>query len=95
MVYALLARDARDGESRARLDDILAGKITLPTDAAGEPSVSPAGQVATPSVPMRDGKPDMEKLRETWGQTAEAQRRQQAADDWMTTMPQMGKGMRR
>lgn len=81
IIYVLLARDLVSDPTgvRSRLDDVLVGRVPAPTspDFAEEPP-NPAAQ---PLPITREGKPDMDKLRETWGSTPDAAASKSALDD--------------
>jgi len=82
MVYVLLVADMRaDGSVRARIDDILAGKVKPPM-APEIPDAEVWGQ-------QKPSDEQMARLRESWGATPQAGADKAAFDSGMRTMPRM------
>lgn len=81
--YVLMLKDLGSGLDRERLDDTLAGKITIRTDLA-YPELSSVPNEGDPIIPNAR---NMEELREMWGRNPSAIREKLLFDQTVKNLP--------
>lgn len=91
VAYALMVRDLSSGVDRAKMDDALAGVITI-DNTLDQPShppdrIAPLPQVPKTIGPIQPGSKEYEKLRESWGRDQTAIREKLLFDQTVRNMP--------
>lgn len=86
VIYALMVRDIGSTVDRLRMDDALAGKVTL-SELESDDSIDPTMIEVSPNLPPVPNITDMDKLRETWGRNPSAIREQLKFNDTADTLP--------
>lgn len=83
--YALMVRDLSSGIDRSRMDDALAGIITLEPEP--EFAIPSPPESISPLSSMMPKTMDMEKLREEWGRSPSAIREKLKFDQMLGQLP--------
>lgn len=86
VAYALLVRDQASQVDRQRLDEILSGKMPLPTG----PEMDDWQPSAPPWGSREPTQAELDALRESWGRDTRARASQEEVQRMMETLPPMG-----